>query len=225
MSPHAKWLLVEEIIPRIAASVPRCVTHVGIEDTEEIVQDASAMAARMLTSAENNQKQVTPGNIAYYTLQHMKSGRRFVGHSSVDVLGTATRLNGKAVVQSFEEAIEVHESDPDSFTLHHAFADQGEDPATTAARKMDWETFVATQDECDRAILRFAAEGEPIGHVRKQFGLSASTIKNRKKQLAIAVREFMGENILAEAGRQPLWKEQLMARRQKLSPARHQVAL
>lgn len=225
MSPHASWLLINEIIPRIAASVPRCVTHVGIEDTEELVQDASAMAARMLTNAEANQKQVTPGNIAYYTLQHIKSGRRFVGHSSVDVLGSATRLNNKVMVQSFEEALELHDSDPDSFTLHHAFADSSEDPATTAARKMDWEAFIATQDECDRAILKCAAEGNALCQIGNRFGLSASTVQSRKKQLAVAVREFMGEHILAEAGRQPRWKEQLIARRQKVSSARHHVAL
>jgi hypothetical protein len=94
MSPHASWLLVNEIIPRIAAVVPRCVPHIGTEDTEEIVQDASAMAARMLSYAERNGKQVTAGNIAFYTLQHMKSGRRFGGNRTVDVFGTATQLQG-----------------------------------------------------------------------------------------------------------------------------------
>jgi DNA-directed RNA polymerase specialized sigma24 family protein len=121
--------------------------------------------------------------------------------------------------------MDANESEADSFTLHHAFTDPSEDPATKAARKMDWETFMAMQDECDRAILRCAAEGRPIGHVGKHFRISPTTIRNRTRRIAIAVREFMGENILAEAGRQPQWKEQLMARRQKLSPAPHSTAL
>jgi hypothetical protein len=224
MSPHASWLLVNEIIPRIAAVVPRCVPHIGTEDTEEIVQDASAMAARMLSYAERNGKQVTAGNIAFYTLQHMKSGRRFGGNRTVDVFGTATQLQGHSRLSSFDEAMDANESEADSFTLHHAFTDPSEDPATKAARKMDWETFMAMQDECDRAILQCAAEGEAFGQVGKRFRVSPTTVRNRKRQLAIAVREFMGENILAEAGRQPQWKEQLMARRQKLSPARNSIA-
>jgi hypothetical protein len=224
MSPRASWLLVNEIIPRIAAVVPRCVPHIGTEDTEEIVQDASAMAARMLSYAENNGKQVTAGNIAFYTLQHMKSGRRFGGNRTVDVFGTAAQLQGHSRLSSFDEAMDANESEADSFTLHHAFTDPSEDPATTAARKMDWETFMAMQDECDRAILRCAAQGEAVGPVGRRFGLGATSIQNRKRQLAIAVREFMGENILAEAGRHPQWKDQLMARRQKLSPARHSIA-
>ena len=224
MSPHASWLLVNEIIPRIASAVPRCVSHVGTEDSEEIVQDASAMAARMLMNAETAGKKVTPGNIAFYTLQHMKSGRRSVGNSNADVLGTATQLNGRSRVVSFDEEMDASEKD-DSFTLHHAFTDPSEDPATTAARKMDWETFMAMQDECDRAILRCAAEGEAIGQVSERFNLSSSGIQYRKHRIAIAVREFMGENILAEAGRQPQWKDQLMARRQKFQPSRHHAAL
>jgi hypothetical protein len=225
MSPHAGWLLVNEIIPRIAAVVPRCVPHVGTEDTEEIVQDASAMAARMLMNAETAGKKVTPGNIAFYTLQHMKSGRRFAGNSIADVLGAATQLNGRSHVVSFDEAMDANENDADVFSLHHAFTDPSEDPATTAARNMDWETFMAMQDECDKAILRSAAEGEAIDHVGKRFGVSPTTVRNRKRQLAIAVREFMGENILAEAGRQPQWREQLIARRQKFQPVRPQPAV
>lgn len=49
---------------------------VGSEDAEEILQDATAIAAKLIHSAEEAQKQVTPGNIAYYTLQIVKSGRR-----------------------------------------------------------------------------------------------------------------------------------------------------
>jgi hypothetical protein len=52
MSPRASWLLVNEIIPRIAAVVPRCVPHIGIEDTEEIVQDASAMAQKLVADPD-----------------------------------------------------------------------------------------------------------------------------------------------------------------------------
>jgi len=215
MLPHASWLLVNEIIPRIAAVVPRCVSHVGSEDTEEIVQDASAMAARMLTYAENNGKQVTTGNIAFYTLQHMKSGRRFGGNRTVDVFGAAAQLQGHSRLSSFDEAMDENESEADSFTLHHAFTDPTEDPATKAARKMDWETFMAMQDECDRAILRCAAEGEAIGHVGKRFGISPTTVRNRTRRIAIAVREFMGENILAESIRKPAWRDGITAAREK----------
>ena len=40
-------LLVDEIVPRIAAVVARSVKLVGCEDVEEVTQDAIAMAAKM----------------------------------------------------------------------------------------------------------------------------------------------------------------------------------
>ena len=76
MSPQAGELLIEQIAPRLRATIPRVVKPVGAEDSEELVQDAITVAAQMLQRVEACGKQVTPGNIAYYVLLHMKSGRR-----------------------------------------------------------------------------------------------------------------------------------------------------
>ena len=74
MSPSQGQMLVRQIIPRIASAIPVAVSHVGSEDTQELIQDGSAMAAKILINANKNGKKVTPGNVAYYTLQHLKSG-------------------------------------------------------------------------------------------------------------------------------------------------------
>jgi hypothetical protein len=42
----------------------------------------------MLQSVETVGKTVTPGNIAYYAIQHVKSGRRSTGSSIVDVMAS-----------------------------------------------------------------------------------------------------------------------------------------
>ena len=95
MSPQAGWILQEEVVPRLRASIPRNVSQIGSEDAEELVQDATCMAARLLHNAEKANKTVTPGNIAYYTVLHMKSGRRSTGHSNADVLGSPpARIDG-----------------------------------------------------------------------------------------------------------------------------------
>jgi len=88
MSPQAGWILQEEIAPRIAGAVPRSILCVGAEDSQELVHDGIAMAAKMVDSLEQRGKldKVTPGNVAYYTLQHLKSGRRANGSSRVDVM-------------------------------------------------------------------------------------------------------------------------------------------
>ena len=58
MSPYAGAMLVEKIMPIILAMVPQSVRPVGPDDTEELVQDTVAAAARMLHSAEENGKPV-----------------------------------------------------------------------------------------------------------------------------------------------------------------------
>jgi hypothetical protein len=86
MSPQAGFLLQDQIIPRLKSAVPQVVNCVGAEDPAELAQDATAFAAKMLVNVERAKKTVTPGNITYYCIQHMKSGRRSTGSSVADVM-------------------------------------------------------------------------------------------------------------------------------------------
>ena len=99
MSPQAGWILQEEVVPRLRSAIPRVANQVGAEDAEELVQDATAFAAKMMHNVELAGKQVTPGNIAYYTIQHVKSGRRSTGSSVVDVMASHTQLNGSTALE------------------------------------------------------------------------------------------------------------------------------
>src|SRR5882724_8551141 len=103
MSPQAGWSLQEEVVPRLKSAIPKAVHFVGSEDPQELVQDATAIAAKMLHNVEAAGKKVASGNIAYYTIQHVKSGRRSTGSSTVDVYGSATQLNGTTLLTSLEE--------------------------------------------------------------------------------------------------------------------------
>src|SRR5215213_7823273 len=86
MSPEAGELLTGQIAPRLRSAIPRSVHTVGAEDHEELIQDGIAMAARMLHNSEAAGKLAPAASVAYYTLQHLKSGRRSTGSSRADVL-------------------------------------------------------------------------------------------------------------------------------------------
>ena len=91
MSPIAGTMLVEEIVPRLRASLSHAIPKVGAEDHDELVQDATAIAARILVSAEaRGKKSVTPGNVAFYALRSVQAGRRSTGSSETDVLSPGT---------------------------------------------------------------------------------------------------------------------------------------
>ena len=99
--------------------------------------------------------------------------------------------------------------------MDDVFCSQAEDPSVAAARKMDWEDFVAAQDECSKAIIVTIAEGGSVKKLSAKFRLSASSIQNRKEKLALAVLEFMGVDVLVDSTRQPSWKNGIVASREK----------
>ncbi len=65
MSPEAGWLLVDQIVPRLRAVIPRSVLCVGAEDHEELIQDATCMAARIMENGERKGKRVPHQSAAY----------------------------------------------------------------------------------------------------------------------------------------------------------------
>lgn len=87
--------------PRLRAVIPKAVKTVGAEDAEELLQDAMTIAAQMLHRVEETGKKVTPGNIAYYVILHMKSGRRSQSATRTDVMAPGTQLDDKSCVLSF----------------------------------------------------------------------------------------------------------------------------
>ena len=84
MSSQTAWILQEEVAPRLKSSI-QSVKCIGAEDSEELVADGFLTAAKRMHRNELKGKQVTPRNVAYYCLLHLRSGRRTNGSRSVDV--------------------------------------------------------------------------------------------------------------------------------------------
>ncbi len=196
--------------------IPQSVRPVGCEDVEELVQDATAIAARMLESVETAGKRVTPGNLAYYTVAVLKSGRRSTGSSTTDVIAVGAQLKGRTRLTSLEEVVASDlESGEEIFTFHDVLSRDQEDPATQAARELDWSSFSQTQPLRSRAILQYLAAGLPLTELAKRHRVPRSTLQANKDALARELKAFMGEDILREATRLPLWKNNLAVGRAK----------
>jgi hypothetical protein len=218
MSPRAGFILQDQVVPRLRSAIPNVVHCVGSEDAQELIQDSIAMAAKMLHNTEQAGKQVTPGNIAYYTIQHIKSGRRSTGSSTVDVYGSGTQLKGNTRLNSLEEVVASNEeSGGEIFELHDVLSRDEEDPGTKAARKMDWQSFMASLSARDQAIIQFLIEGKTGSAMARKLGVCTSTIQHSKKNLAVKIQEFMGFEILVDIQRSPRWKHDLQSIREKMA--------
>jgi hypothetical protein len=169
-------------------------------------------------SVEQAGKKVTPGNIAYYTIQHIKSGRRSTGSSVVDVHGSATQLSGKTRLSSLDEVVASNEEcGGEIFTFNDVLSNDQEDPGTKAARKMDWETFMASLSVRDQAIIQFMIEGKSGSVMARKLKVCDSTISNCKRSLAVKIQDFMGYKILIDIQRQPKWRNDLAANKERLA--------
>ena len=218
MSSHADTILINEIIPRLRHLIPHHVSFVGAEDAEELLQDATLMAARMLASARAKGKQVTPGNVAFYTMLHIRCGRRSHSAGRSDVMGSRTQILGLSRVTSLASPMPAPDDVPDEFlTLGDVLASEAEDPSETAARNLDWEALVATLDEKALAVLHCMADETRLQEVATRKGVSRSTVQSWRNQLTELVRTFMGADVLHLIQRTPQWRENLAAMREQLA--------
>ena len=215
MSPQAGWLLQQEVLPRLKASIPRNVPRVGSEDAQELIQDATLMAAKLMHNVEARGKAVTPGNIAYYTILLMKGGRRSYGTSTSDVMASGTQLKGRSKLNSLDEPIE--ETTGETFNLNDVLSNDQEDPSQIAARHLDWQTLYQRLTEKEQAIVDHLLAGGSVSEVAWGFKVSRSAMQQCKERLVQQIKEFMGVDILFEVLRLPGWKHNLNTTREKLA--------
>jgi len=214
MSPAAGEMLMGQIAPRLRSAIPRIVKMVGAEDEEELVQDAIVTAAQMLDAVERNGKTVTPGNVAYYTILHMKSGRRSQCRSRADVMAQGTQLDRKSSVLSLEEEVGYDPEIDEAIRLGDHLASQHDDPAMAAGRNIDWELFIETHDYRYGLIIRGFAQGKALFDTAKDCGAGYSRLCQLRQKLIADLTAFMGEDAIADAAQIPAWKAHILADRE-----------
>ena len=215
MTAQAGSLLVEEITPRLRTLVPKSVKPVGAEDEEELLQDAITIAAQMLERLEQNGKTVTPGNVAYYTVLHLRSGRRSQGSSCVDTMAPGTQLEGNSSVLSFEDEVGYDPELDAPIALGELLASEHEDPAMEAARNIDWSLFIRTHDYRYGLIIRGMAEGQSLKTTAERSAHLYMSLYGLKEKMAEDVRAYLGDAAVAECVKSPRWKASIARDREK----------
>ena len=103
------------------------------------------------------------------------------------------------------------------FLFHDVLSRDEEDPSTKAARKLDWETFIAGLPKRDRLMIEFLIEGKTGSAMARKLKVSDSIIRTSKKDLALKILEFMGFDILVQIQRRPNWKQDLEGIRERMA--------
>jgi hypothetical protein len=211
---------MEQVAPRLKGMLPRS-KPVGSEDAEELFQDGLALAAKMLHDLEQRGKQVTPGNVAYYIVLHLKSGRRSHSYGRTDADASATQLDGKSSVLSFETEVGYDPELDEPIRLGEMLTCSNDDPAQAAGRNVDWQEFIDSHDYRYGVLLKDIAEGKTVMDRAKENRQRYSQVRSLKNRMEGELREFMGPDAVADAVRAPRWKADVMAGREKAACRRH----
>ena len=219
MSPTLDEMLVNQVVPRLRAAA-HTIPKIGPEDDEEIVQDATLMAARMMESAERSGHRFTAGNISHYAVKAARSGRRSGYAGRTDVYSPGCRIDGNARLHALDAVAEV--DDEPCGTLHdvlHPFNpdDHELDPAGEAARNLDWEAFLATQPPRHRKAVLALAEGGTMREAGRRCGLKDSAALNLRRRIAADLVGFFGEALIRRllGGLRPDWEVGLRCVRER----------
>ena len=206
--------MLQEVAPRIRAGIGSSIPRAGGEDDAELLQDGLVIILGLLHSAQTKSKTVSPGNVAYYTIKHLRAGRRSSGFRRNDALHPASQLIG-CRVYSLDEPVPAQ--DDEDLTLSEVLDSRAEDPSVEAGRRLDWQSLLHKLDDVAKAILRALADGSELTRLVEPLGISRSTLQTRKNQLAKLIRQGLGEDILCRVQECTSLRNCLEATRERLA--------
>ena len=212
-------MLVTEVVPRLR-NAARTIPKIGPEDDEEIVQDCTLMAARMMDSAEKVGQKFTAGNMAYYAAKAARSGRRSYYTGRCDAMSPGCQIDGNARYVGLDDEIEFETGE--TGTLHDVIATYGyqgsePDPSEEAARNLDWESFLAAHPPRHRIAVTVLVEGGTMREAGQRCRLKDSAAMNLKRRIAADLVEFFGEDVIRRLldGIRPGWEDDLRMTRER----------
>lgn len=208
MSPKSGYLLRDEIAPRTAAAVPRCVLCIGSEDSGELLQDTVVQGAKMIDRVEAQGKlgRVISGNVAFYCIQHAKSGGRASGCSMAEVHGTQAQLNGHTRLHPMSEVVSETETGDAIHELHDVISTDRENPSTIATRNLDWAVLTQTLTKLERLVIECLTEGMTVREICQRVKMTKAKLAELQGQVAQKIVEVMGAGVLQDIAELPKWR-------------------
>src|SRR5258708_24999837 len=118
MNREAETQLLLELEPRLRPAVPQLVPIVGADDVQELVQDGLLIALRLYRGTQAAGKKGSVGNLVFYTIRHLRSGRRSTGERQNDVHHPAAQLRARSQLQSLDQPLSTGDDAHEPLTLH-----------------------------------------------------------------------------------------------------------
>jgi hypothetical protein len=105
--------------------------------------------------------------------------------------------------------------DEDDLTVGDTIACKSEDTATKVLRQIDWSEFLDTLDARKRRIVEELMFGYGTGEIASLLAVSATRVVQLKREIGQKIKEFLGNNILVDAGQESVWERDIRCLREK----------
>ena len=120
-------------------------------------------------------------------------------------------------MQSLDDPIAGEPDSDEPQCLHETLAARTEDPATAAARRLDWAKLVSVLDSMACEVLVCLSAGRDLTTLVVKLKRSRSSLQEDKRRLARLVREYLGTDILQQVQSLPGWMNNVVAQHERLA--------
>ena len=211
-------MLLNDVVPRLRSSTATVPTFGG-EDREDVLQDATLQAARMMDSAEKAGRNFTAGNIAYYATRAARSGRRSGYSGKTDAMSPRCQIHGLLRLDALDADVEFESGDPGTFhdVIPFDFGGCELDPSEEAGRNLDWEAFLAASPPRYRTAIAVLEAGGTMREAGRHCGIGDSAALSLRRRIAADLLAFFGQDVIRRllGGTRPAWEACLRAAREK----------
>ena len=93
----------------------------------------------------------------------------------------------------------------------------GDDPSIHASRMLDWDGFLETHNPRYRSMVEDIAVGKNSMETAKSTRKSYFTVRQLRQKLAEDLREYFGDDAIADSMHQPNWRGGIHAEKERFA--------
>ncbi len=183
---HRRFL--NEIAPAVRKAVSWLVNPVGSEDRRELIQDGIAMAWKDSVALALRGRELVPGQIVFYVVRRLRSGRRSCGSGRTDVMSPGCVLDGNSRLIPVPPDLA-----GDEISLAAPLADQPGSPDIVTLTRLDLEALLSTLSDRQRFVLAQTINGCGPAEIATHLGLSPPRVVQIRRSIGEKIRAFWGD--------------------------------
>ena len=176
--------LLEKMEPHFRYFVKQ-VLKLKADNLDDALQELRAIAFDIYRSLVRRGRQTFYTPIKDFAIKRFKSGRRFAGSNTTDVLSDWTRMLERCDICSLDQFY-LNDGDLPFLTDWRQM-----NVANTVQFKIDYQDWYHRQSPRDQEIITDLMMGETTNEVARKHGLSASSISLKRKNFANSWRIFI----------------------------------